>query len=80
MGSIELRSNIDLHTGTGTKVVFTPNHMQYALQPAGKGQHEVTPPIWGNKLTNVSIMGTDTFDGSGELWRPLKKGKVSANE
>jgi polygalacturonase len=79
-GPIELKSNIDLHTEAGAKVVFTPDHAQYALQPAGKGQYEVTPPIWGNKLRNVAITGPGTFDGSGESWRPLKKSKVSAGE
>ncbi|WP_460584156.1 glycoside hydrolase family 28 protein [Hymenobacter arcticus] len=79
-GPIELKSNIDLHTEAGAKVVFTSDRTQYPLQAAGKGQYEVTPPIWGNKLRNVAITGAGTFDGSGEAWRPLKKGKVTASE
>ena len=79
-GPIELKSNIDLHTEAGATVVFTPDHTQYPLQAAGQGQYEVTPPLWGNKLENVSITGPGIFDGSGETWRPLKKSKVTAAE
>jgi polygalacturonase len=79
-GPIELKSSIDLHTEAGAKVVFTPDRTQYPLQAAGKGQYEVTSPIWGNKLHDVAITGPGVFDGSGEAWRPLKKSKVSAAE
>ncbi|WP_217278602.1 glycosyl hydrolase family 28-related protein [Hymenobacter sp. BRD67] len=79
-GPIELRSNIDLHTEAGTMVLFTPDRTHYPLQAAGRGQYEVTPPIWGTRLENVAITGPGVFDGSGEAWRPLKKGKVSAGE
>jgi len=79
-GPIELKSNIDLHTEAGATVVFTPDRTQYPLQAAGKGQYEVTSPLWGNKLHDVAITGPGVFDGSGEAWRPLKKSKVSAAE
>lgn len=76
-GPLELKSNLDLHTEAGTTVQFTADHAQYPLQPTGSGQYEATPPLWNNKLRNVSITGPSTFDGTGETWRPLKKSKVT---
>lgn len=75
-GPIELKSNIDLHTEEGALVLFTPDHSQYPIRSVSKNKYDVTPPLWGDGLENVSITGKGIFDGSGETWRPLKKSKV----
>ena len=79
-GPIEMKSNIDLHVEKGANVVFTADHTQYPMMADSKNSYAVTPPIWGNKLENVSITGEGSFDGNGQTWRPLKKAKVSAAE
>jgi len=76
-GPVELKSNIDLHTEKGAQVIFTTDHTQYPIFAVSKNKYDVTPPVWGNKLENVSITGEGIFDGNGQTWRPLKKGKVS---
>ncbi|MGI4020708.1 MAG: glycoside hydrolase family 28 protein [Janthinobacterium lividum] len=79
-GPIEMKSNVDLHVEKGANVVFTANHTQYPMMAESKNSYVVTPPIWGNKLENVSITGEGSFDGNGQSWRPLKKSKVNAAE
>ncbi|MVN20175.1 glycoside hydrolase family 28 protein [Mucilaginibacter arboris] len=79
-GPIEMKSNLDLHVEKGANVIFTTDHTQYPMMAESKNSYTVTPPIWGNKLENVSITGEGSFDGNGQTWRPLKKGKVSAAE
>lgn len=79
-GPIELKSNVDLHVEQDANVIFTTDHTQYPMMAESKNSYAVTPPIWGNKLENVSITGTGSFDGNGQTWRPLKKSKVSAAE
>lgn len=76
-GPVELKSNIDLHVEEGATVLFSPDHSQFPVRSTGKNKFDITPPLWGNGLENVSITGKGTFDGSGETWRPLKKSKVS---
>lgn len=79
-GPIEMKSNVDLHVEKGANVVFSADHTQYPMMAESKNSFAVTPPIWGNKLENVSITGEGSFDGNGQTWRPLKKSKVSATE
>lgn len=76
-GPIELKSNVDLHVEEGAVVQFSSDHAQFPLRDNGKNKYDVTPPIWGTKLENVSITGKGIFDGAGETWRPLKKVKVT---
>lgn len=75
-GPIELKSNLDLHLEEGALVQFSPDHTQYPMRKSGN-KFEVTPPLFGSKLKNVAITGKGIFDGAGETWRPLKKGKVT---
>jgi polygalacturonase len=79
-GPIEMKSNIDLHVEKDANVVFSADHTQFPIMIETKNTFAVMPPIWGNKLENVSITGEGSFDGNGQSWRPLKKGKVSAAE
>lgn len=78
-GPIELKSNMDLHVEEGAVIQFTGDHTQFPMRASGK-KFEVTPPLYGTKLKNVSITGKGVFDGAGETWRPLKKSKVSATQ
>lgn len=76
-GPIEMKSKIDFHVEEGAVVQFSSDIYQFPLRERGKGKIEVTPPIWGDKLKDVSFTGTGVFDGAGEAWRPVKKFKVS---
>jgi len=81
-GSIELKSNVEIHTETGTVVSFTTDHSKYPMIKASKGSKKLVPasPIYGYDLNNIAITGNGTFDGAGDSWRPVKKSKVSPDK
>ena len=80
-GSIELKSNVDLHLEKNALVQFTSDHTQYPIIKAGKSSSSYTPasPIYGYDVKNIAITGQGIFDGAGDSWRPVKKSKVSAD-
>lgn len=76
-GPIQLRSNIDFHVEEGAIVQFSNDINLFPLRESSSGKIDVTPPIWGDNLHDVSFTGKGIFDGAGEAWRPVKKSKVS---
>lgn len=81
-GSIQLKSNVDLHTERGALVIFTKDHNQYPMIKASNTSSNIVPasPIYGYDLTNIAITGEGIFDGGGDSWRPIKKIKTTASE
>lgn len=79
-GPIELKSKINFHVEKGAIVQFSSDITQYPMREYSKGKFDVTPPIWGNNLKDVSFTGSGIFDGAGEAWRPIKKFKLSKEE
>jgi DNA sulfur modification protein DndE len=76
-GPIILRSNVDLHTERGALVQFTADHSAYPITQKGKRGFGVVSPITGSNLKNIGLTGEGIFDGAGETWRPLKRGKAT---
>lgn len=77
--SIILKSNVEIHTEDGALIQFTKDYDQYALIKTnweGSDAWRVQAPIYGIDLENIAITGNGVFDGGGEAWRQLKKGKV----
>jgi len=79
-GPIELKSKIDFHVEEGAIVQFSSDIKQFPMRETSSGKFEVTPPIWGNNLKDVSFTGKGIFDGAGEAWRPVKKFKTTAGQ
>jgi len=83
-GPIMLCSNLDLHLEAGALVLFTPDHTQFpiinASDDAKKPSWVVQPLLYGRNLENIAITGQGTFDGCGETWRPVKKGKMTDDQ
>jgi DNA sulfur modification protein DndE len=80
-GPIELMSNIDLHLEKGALVVFSPARKDYPLIPTpNKNSKTYTckPPIYGYELENIAITGEGSFNGNGQIWRPIKRSKLTA--
>ncbi len=80
-GPIQLMSHVDLHVEDGAVVLFSKKFEDYPLAVVNyEGLDTVAcrSPIWGDHLEDVSITGKGTFDGQGDVWRQLKKSKVSA--
>ncbi|MCX5633082.1 MAG: glycoside hydrolase family 28 protein [Phycisphaerae bacterium] len=82
-GSIQLKSNLNLHLEQGAVVLFSPNFEDYPLVRRtweGSAAVRCSPPLFGENLKNVAITGSGIFDGSGQAWRPVKKVKMTENQ
>lgn len=79
-GPIEFKSNINLHLEKGALILFSANFSLYPLVETvfeGLDTRRCQSPISGRNLENIAITGEGSINGSGEAWRPLKKGKVT---
>jgi len=79
-GPIVLKSNINLHLEKGTLILFSPDFNLYPLVNTsfeGLDTKRCQSPISARNAVNVAITGEGSINGSGEVWRPLKKAKVT---
>lgn len=79
-GPIVLKSNINLHLEKGALILFSPDFNLYPLVTAsfeGLDTKRCQSPISARNESNIAITGEGTINGSGEVWRPLKKAKVT---
>ncbi|HET9503228.1 MAG TPA: glycoside hydrolase family 28 protein [Hymenobacter sp.] len=82
-GPIVLQNNVNLHLANGALVQFTPDRTQYPLvKTTWEGEEAIRSqaPISGVDLQNIAITGNGTFDGNGDVWRPVKKSKLNESE
>lgn len=82
-GPIILKSNLNLHAEEGALVIFSKDKNQYPLvETSFEGLNTVrcTSPISGVNLENISFTGKGVYDGSGEVWRPVKKEKLTESQ
>ncbi len=82
-GPIKLESNINLHTERGALVQFSRDIDDFPLIAGFDGKSKryiVTPPIYGYRAKNIAITGDGIFDGAGEVWRYVKKEKLTYSQ
>ena len=82
-GPIQLASHVDLRVDVGASVVFSRDFDDYPMVPIrwqGYDGASCMPLIYGRGLRNIAITGGGTFDGSGDAWRPVKKGKMTPEQ
>lgn len=81
-GPIVLKSNIDLHIEKNAILLFSGNKNEYPILPPDKGTSSpmVQPLISASGQSNFSITGEGVIDGNGEMWRQIKRFKVSDAE
>lgn len=82
-GPVTLKSNLNLHLEEGALLLFSENFDDYPLVSTsfeGLETWRCISPINGVDLENVAITGTGTIDGSGDAWRPVKKGKMTSGQ
>ncbi len=82
-GPIVFKSRIDLHLQDGAMLYFTPDKTKYPRVKTiyeGKEQYRCTPPIYAKDVTDIAITGRGTIDGNGEVWRLLKRFKMTEAE
>jgi polygalacturonase len=80
-GPIHFMSNINLHLEIGAHIQFTKNYNDYPLIQSnweGVDQYRCTSPINGKNLKNIAITGNGIIDGSGDVWRFVKKNKLTS--
>lgn len=79
-GPITLKSNIELFSEMGALVIFSTNKDLYPLVETsfeGFNTYRCMSPLNGRNLENIAITGHGIFDGSGEVWRAVKKEKLT---
>ncbi len=82
-GPIVLQSRIELHVEDGALVQFSDNRADYPLIETsfeGSAQLRCQSPISGRDLEHIAITGKGVFDGAGQVWRPVKKMKMTAGQ
>lgn len=82
-GPIELLSNVNLYTEKNALVVFTDDFSAYPIIKTsfeGLDTRRCQSPISAWNVENIAITGYGIFDGSGDSWRPVKKGKLTAGQ
>ena len=82
-GPIVLKSNINLHAEAGALVIFSKNKDLYPLiESDWEGWRTVRclSPLYGKDLENIAFTGEGIYDGSGEVWRLVKRSKMTASQ
>jgi polygalacturonase len=82
-GPIILKSNINLYIEDGALVIFSSDKDLYPLIETsfeGNNTYRCISPIYGKDLENIAITGGGIFDGTGQVWRPVKKEKTTESQ
>ncbi len=82
-GPIKLKSNVNLHLENNAYLKFIKKKEEYPLiftEYEGNKKIRCVSPISANNQENIAITGEGTIDGSGELWRGIKKFKLTEKE
>jgi DNA sulfur modification protein DndE len=82
-GPLQLKSNVNLHVAKNAVVQFSTNTNDFPLIKTnweGLDAIRAQSPIYGVDLENIAITGTGILDGSGQVWRPVKKNKLTSGE
>ena len=82
-GPIALKSNVNLHLEDNAYVLFTKSKDEYPLiftEYEGIKRIRAISPISAKDCENIAITGNGVMDGNGELWRGIKKFKLTEKE
>jgi polygalacturonase len=82
-GPIRLKSNVNLHLERGSLVQFSNRIEDFPLIAGFDGKSKkyvITPPVHAYRAENIAITGDGIFDGAGEVWRYVKKEKLTERQ
>lgn len=79
-GPITLKSHVNLHTAAGALIQFTPDRTAYPIVETtweGQTAFRCQAPISAVGQVNIAVTGHGIFDGAGDVWKPVKKSKLT---
>jgi len=82
-GPITFENNVELHLANGALVLFSENLADYPVVKSdweGLSTHRCLSPLNARGKHDIAITGNGTFNGNGQKWRPVKKGKMTADQ
>jgi DNA sulfur modification protein DndE len=82
-GPLRLKSNVNLHLDRGALLQFSSNRDDYPIvETTWEGQTALRchAPIWAVGQENIAITGEGIVDGAGEVWRFVKKNKLTSTQ
>ncbi|MCH5326710.1 MAG: glycoside hydrolase family 28 protein [Duncaniella sp.] len=82
-GPIQFESRVELHLDRGALVLFSENLSDYpalASDWEGVATHRAMSPLSARGKHDIAVTGDGTFNGNGQNWRPVKKGKMTADQ
>lgn len=82
-GPVEMKSNVNLHIVREAILQFTNDFNQFPLVEGsyeGRRSARNQSPIFGSNLVDIAITGKGIIDGNGDVWRMVKKDKLTESE
>ena len=82
-GAIEIKSNIELHAERNALVIFNDDPQVYPIIDTsfeGLDTRRCTSPIHARGAENIALTGEGVFDGAGDSWRFVRRGKVTESQ
>ncbi len=82
-GPVVLQSNVNLHLEKGALLQFSENYDEYPLvKTSWEGQEAIRcqSPVSAENARHIAITGAGIIDGAGQVWRAVKKEKMTANQ
>ncbi|TDE16619.1 glycosyl hydrolase family 28 protein [Dyadobacter psychrotolerans] len=82
-GPIVLKSNVNLHISKGALLQFSDNYDDYpVVKTSWEGLDAIRcqSPISAADVSNIAITGGGIVDGAGQVWRSVKKEKLTEGQ
>lgn len=82
-GPLVLKSGVNLHLQHGALLQFSDDRNLYPIvETTWEGQvaYRCQAPISARKATNIGITGSGTIDGSGQVWKSVKRSKLTESQ
>lgn len=82
-GPITLKSNVEIYAESGSLVIFSKDKSLYPIVEStyeGIRAYRCMSPINGRNLENIAFTGQGIYDGSGDVWRAVKKEKLTESQ